>query len=89
MILPNFDGEKKSFHFWWIRFKAFSIVARITVATGRKADDKLPAKVEVDANDTDEQKNTKKENVVAMSYPNMSMTTEDCMVILSRVFTSD
>ena len=76
MILPNFDGEKKSFRVWWIQSKAFCTVEGIAAAIRRKANDKLLAKEDVNANDTDQQKKARKEDMVVMSYLTMSMTTE-------------
>jgi hypothetical protein len=91
--LPTFDGERKNFHVWWMRFKAYATVYKFSAALKEGGEADLP-KTEDDVLDetkSDEKRkaDARKRNGVAMANFAMAFTTESLMGMIYKAVTTE
>jgi hypothetical protein len=91
--LPTFDGERKNFHVWWMRFKAYATVYKFSAALKEGGEADLP-KTEDDVLDetkSDEKRkaDARKRNGVAMANFAMAFTTESQMGMIYKAVTTE
>lgn len=91
--LPTFDGERKNFHVWWTRFKAYATVYKFSAALKIGGEADLPQKEDdvLDETKSDEKRkaDARKRNGVAMANLAMSFTTESLMGMIYKAVTTE
>ena len=91
--LPTFDGERKNFHVWWTRFKAYATVYRFSAALKIGGEADLPQKEDdvLDETKPDEKvkADARKRNGVAMANLAMAFTSETLMGLIYKATTTE
>ena len=91
--LPTFDGERKNFHVWWMRFKAYATVYKFSVALKIGGEADLPQKEDdvLDETKSDEKRkaDARKRNGVAMANLAMSFYTVSLMGMIYKAVTTE
>jgi hypothetical protein len=76
--MPAFDGKKENFETWKMRWEAFAMMENFSSTIGDKVDPNMPAKYDVDIDDTtvkgQAQVKARKANMRAVVYYTITIT---------------
>jgi hypothetical protein len=86
--MPTFDGKKENFETWKMRWEAFAMMENFSSAIGDKVDPNMPAKYDVDIDDTtakgQAQVKARKANMRAVAYYTMAMKSVRLMAVINK-----
>jgi hypothetical protein len=81
--LPIFDGEPTKFKGWWMRFKAYATIEKISLAIQRTKEADLPDREDEDVT-SDNKKLAKQRNLMAISCLTMAFQDDALLNILEQ-----
>ncbi len=82
--LPAFDGNRKNFHMWWMRFMAYAMFYKFASCLKATAEADLPADEAEGANEGDNVKAARKRNSLAMYSFTLAFQTEGLLGMIYK-----